>query len=128
MFSVCPVALACLVVALPGTKTEIRPSFNLESAAWHASDIVVVREGAIIDGRVEVLDVWSGDCRVGHHLELEELAVFADEKLRRVFRWGPTEAKPILMSELLAASVVLNDRSGLDQITKQCDIILKKLD
>jgi len=74
-----------LTLVLAGSvSAEIRPSFNLHSCAWDATDIVVVTEGDAIDGEVLVLETWKGELRRGERLTIPELAAFAPEESRKV--------------------------------------------
>lgn len=63
--------------------TEILPSFDAKLCAYHATDVVVVTEGDVIDGRVTVLETWVGALEPETILELPDLRAFASEDSRR---------------------------------------------
>jgi hypothetical protein len=60
------------------------PSFRLDECAWNATHILVVTEGAKIDGIVEVKESWKGGLNKGDVLTVPELAAFAPEKARMI--------------------------------------------
>ena len=76
------------------------PSFDLDFCAWCAERIVVVTEGDKIDGAVEVLESWKGDCKKGDRLTVPELAAYAPEKMRAVSKnlFRPAEVVPATVS------------------------------
>jgi len=76
--------LLALIVTSAEATAAIRPSFHLDSCSWRATHIVVVTEGATIDGNVEVLESWAGDLRPGDKLTIPELAAFVPEKARAI--------------------------------------------
>lgn len=77
--------LVTIVLNLISARSlEIKPSFSAESCAWHATDVVVVHEGDVIDGKVKVTEVWTGALEVGASLDLTQLAVFAKQSERTV--------------------------------------------
>ena len=81
-----------MLVLAGSASAEIRPSFNLHSCAWKATDIVVVTEGNAIDGEVMVLETWKGELRHGEQLTIPELATFATEESRKVAEpWLPRD-------------------------------------
>lgn len=63
---------------------DVPPSPQLDVRAWQATDIVVVSEGAEIDGNVEVLETWKGRLTRGERIDVPELAAFASEESRKV--------------------------------------------
>lgn len=63
---------------------EILPSFRLDMATWNATDIAIVTEGAIIDGRVTVVQPLKGDIRTGEVILISEMGKFADTSWRRL--------------------------------------------
>ncbi|MCD6051618.1 MAG: hypothetical protein K0Q55_3027, partial [Verrucomicrobia bacterium] len=73
-----------LLIASGYAQAGIRPSFRLESSAWRATDIVVVTEGDLIDGNLDVLETWKGTLSPGAVLSLKELGKFATEESRTV--------------------------------------------
>src|SRR5262249_53146583 len=81
-----PLVPAAIVVFLSAgaAPAAIRPSFQLDSCAWAATHVIVVTEGARIDGVVEVLESWAGDLKKGDTITVPELAEFAPEAKRRV--------------------------------------------
>ena len=92
--------LIALVLHSSAAAAAIRPSFDLDSCSWRATHVVVVSEGEIIDGAVEVLESWAGDLKPGDTLAIPELAAFAPEKARTIapaFR-GKKPDQPALVS------------------------------
>ena len=77
-----PVLLVCLLTT--PAHGAFRASFWLPELAWEATDIVVVRDTPVLDGRVTVLEVWHGDLVPRAELVLPELAAFASEGARRI--------------------------------------------
>jgi hypothetical protein len=76
----------------------MRPSFIQDHCIWNATHIIVVTEGAKIDGIVEVTESWKGDLREGDSLTIPELAEFAPDN-KRVIRKGihaTFEAEPAM--------------------------------
>jgi len=55
----------------------IRPSFNLDYSAWHATEIVVV-ETSPEDGTFRVVDKRKGDLQIGDVIKIPELRPSAD--------------------------------------------------
>src|SRR5438105_4811093 len=58
------------------------PSFGLETCAWEATHIILVKAGEKIDGNFEVVESWKGGLRKGDHVLIPELAEFAPEEER----------------------------------------------
>src|SRR6267142_2365604 len=65
-------------------RAGIRPSFQLETCSWNATDIVVATEGKKIDGVFRVLESWKGDLNPGDTIKIPELASFQSEASRVV--------------------------------------------
>jgi hypothetical protein len=75
-------------------QTAIRPSFQLETCSWNATDIVVATEGKKIDGVFRVLEAWKGDLNPGDTIKVPELASFQSEASRVVQSpWYEKETK-----------------------------------
>lgn len=73
------------ILALNSTAPAVsRTGFDLASYAWNATHIVVVTEGFLLDGKVEVLDCWKGDLKKGEWLTIPELATFAPREARAI--------------------------------------------
>lgn len=90
-------SLACLLIICTPAFGGIRPSFQLKTSSWRATDIVVVTEGKEIDGVVKVIETWKGDLKPGQVLTLPELAEFKTRNARLVHRW-PTNESPEYIS------------------------------
>jgi Surface antigen variable number repeat len=76
----------------------IRPSFNLETCSWNATDIVVATEGKRIDGVFSVLESWKGDLNPGDTIRVPELASFQPEPSRAISdAWYQKEKSPHLV-------------------------------
>ncbi len=58
------------------------PSFEASNCAWNATHVVVVSEGARIDGSVQILESWKGDLKPGDCLDVPELAEYESEASR----------------------------------------------
>ncbi|MEM8882660.1 MAG: hypothetical protein AAGD14_01160 [Planctomycetota bacterium] len=56
------------------------PAFDLRIGLARSTHIVVVSEGAVVDGQVSILEAWRGPLRVGARLELPALKAFADRE------------------------------------------------
>ena len=99
-----PLILLCLSPsqALAG----IRPSFDLETCSWNASDIVVATEGKKIDGVFRVLEIWKGNLNPGDTIKIPELASFVPESARVV-------SDPRYQKEKSPRLVVTGDRMVL---------------
>ncbi len=99
--SLCALFLLCAATA----SAEILPQFQLDTCAWMATDIVVVTEGATIDGQVEVLETWKGEHLPGDKLTIPELAAFASEESRVTAKWlggdGPVAPKFVSGSRMV---------------------------
>lgn len=73
-----------LVLVLAGEASSAgRPSFDLESCTWNATDVVVATEGDSIDGRLTVIESWVGALEAGTELHLPALAAFAPVEKRQ---------------------------------------------
>ncbi len=81
--------LLTLVALAAPASAGIAPSFRAESLAWEATHIILVSEGAELDGEVEVVASWKGDLPPGTPLSLPELAAYAPETQRAVWSWDP---------------------------------------
>lgn len=89
--------LLLLLLAAPLARAEAMPRFSAEDRAWSATHIVVVSEGEVIDGEVEVLDSWYGDLRRGQRITVESLREFVSPESRAIERaWyqPEDEARP----------------------------------
>lgn len=87
-------ALLVLVLGLAGpARAGLAPSFEAESCGWRATHVVVVSEGAAIDGVVRVVESWRGDLNVGDELTLPALARFAPKEARTT--WGGWDERPV---------------------------------
>jgi len=71
----------------------IRPSFSPEGCSWRATDIVVVTEGAQIDGNFTVIETWKGDLKPGETISVPELRQFKEQDARLIFSepWSDTK-------------------------------------
>jgi len=78
------VVLVAFLSLCPQLHAGRGASFYLDRAAWHATDIVVANEGAIIDGTLTVLAVWDGKLAVGDSVYIPGLSKFAEEESRTV--------------------------------------------
>jgi Surface antigen variable number repeat len=85
-------SLLLLFFSYTHVSAGIRPSFDLETCAWNATDIVVVTEGKKIDGVFRILETWKGDINPGDTIKIPELASFQSESSRVVSNaWYQTE-------------------------------------
>jgi hypothetical protein len=80
-----------LVSWAPTASAYPVPPFCLDDCSRNATHVVVVTEGACIDGHIEVLESWRGNLRRGDRLHLPGLAVFADRDLRTIAEPEPGE-------------------------------------
>ncbi len=87
--------------------SEILPSFHLDYVSWEASEIAVVDEGEVIDGRLTVTESLKGDLKQGEALVIPKLAKFQEETWRTTGRslfhgmvkpWRNSDAEPIVMT------------------------------
>lgn len=85
-------SLACLLIVCSPAFGGIRPSFQLQTSSWRATDIVVVTEEKQIDGVVKVIESWKGDLKAGQVLTLPELAEFKSKQARMVHKWPTDES------------------------------------
>ncbi|MBE3135141.1 MAG: hypothetical protein IMZ55_16870 [Acidobacteria bacterium] len=71
---------------------------QLDVCGWNATDIVLVTEGTQIDGVVEVLESWKGDCKPAGALAIPALAAFAPANSREISQSarGPLGQSPFL--------------------------------
>lgn len=76
-----------IILSFP-SRAAIRPSFSLLYLPWHATDIVVVTEGDVVDGRVTVLETWAGGLKAGELITVPGLGAFASDASRTVSRFG----------------------------------------
>ena len=84
--------LIFLCLAASQARAGIRPSFQLDTSSWNATDIVVATEGKKIDGVFRVLETWKGELNVGDTIKVPELASFAPEATRVVINeWHQKE-------------------------------------
>jgi hypothetical protein len=65
-------------------RAGIRPSFEMETSTWDATDIVLVTVGDKIDGTFTVLETWKGNLKPGAKVKVPELADFASEESRTI--------------------------------------------
>lgn len=86
------VGCALPLTTLPSQDAN-RSAGLVSSCAWHATDIVIAREGRHIDGSFEVLEVWSGKLKPGAKILVKKLANMASPSLRRTAN-NPTTGKP----------------------------------
>jgi len=90
-------SLLFLLVICDSAFAGIRPSFTVEQCSWHATDIVVVTEGKVIDGVFTVIETWKGDLKPGETITIPELEQFKEKDARLINRWwnetrsGPSE-------------------------------------
>ena len=68
----------------PSVFAWVQPSFGGNACTWDATHIVVVSEGEIIDGVVEVLESWKGDLKNGDVITVPELSAFAPLEKRLI--------------------------------------------
>lgn len=80
-------SLTCLLFVCSSAFGGIRPSFQLQTSSWRATEIVVVTEDKEIDGVVKVLESWKGDLKIGQLITIPELEEFKAEKARMVHQW-----------------------------------------
>lgn len=73
----------------------IRPSFSFADSTWNATDIIVATEGGAIDGKLQVLEVWKGNLRMGNNIVVPELAAFAP-KTKRTVTWIRVKNPPLI--------------------------------
>jgi hypothetical protein len=75
---------------------EELPSFELQEVAWNATDIFVAAEGAALDGRLTVTEVWGGDLQEGDTIVVPELAQYASVESRTAApTWWRRLEKPV---------------------------------
>jgi hypothetical protein len=96
-------ALPFLVLAswAPTASAYPVPPFCLDDCSRNATHVVVVTEGALIDGHVEVLESWRGNLRRGDRLNLPRLAVFADPDNRAVADTEPGQPTHVTGSRMV---------------------------
>lgn len=88
------------------STAEILPSFYLQPATWHATDIIAVDEGEVIDGRMTVTEVFCGSLKTGDLLLAPALKKFAEETWRTEGqslyntneKWAKDDKKKTVMS------------------------------
>lgn len=96
--SYCLFSVLLLFLSHSPVSAGIRPSFDLETCAWNATDIVVATEGKKIDGVFQVLETWQGDLNPGDTLKLPGLVSFQSESSRAVSDpWYQKEKSPHLV-------------------------------
>src|SRR5262245_46364145 len=78
------ILLTLILLSASQARAGIRPSFDLDTSAWNATDIVVATEGKKIDGVFRVLETWKGDLSVGDTISIPALASFGPETSRVV--------------------------------------------
>lgn len=90
-----PIALLLLLFFAAAAQARTWRSFDLDQCTWNASHIVVATEGALIDGRLTVLESWRGDLRPGETISIPELAAFRDDEARTldIWRLNPEQAE-----------------------------------
>lgn len=74
--------ITTMLVTAEGEVLEIKPSFSADQVAWRASEILVVDEGEVLDGKVLVTESLRGRIPVGTELEVPALAAYAEEEKR----------------------------------------------
>jgi len=102
------------------------------------------REGDKIDGKLTVLESWRGDLRPGEFISIPELASFKSPSSREI-KTGMFDVKSdepkryVTGSQMICKEVVtefrdfwrslpqLDDKSGLNQMSEECDKILLAL-
>ena len=77
------VALILLAAAAP-VLAGFKPAFSLGYSLQHATHIVLVTEGDVVDGNLEVIESWRGDLKPKAMINIPDLAQMADEKLNEV--------------------------------------------
>lgn len=90
-------ALAPIVVllAVSPALAGIRPSFDEESCAKNATEIVVATEGNKVDGELEVLETWKGSLAKGTKIVVPDLASFEEAGTRAIWRgWREDKDQP----------------------------------
>lgn len=80
-------ALLFSFFACTAAHARLEPSFHLETAAWNATDIVVVEGGDEIDDAFLVAEMLQGELKVGDEVVVPELAEFRDKAARRIWLW-----------------------------------------
>ncbi|MBX3469518.1 MAG: hypothetical protein KF878_21800 [Planctomycetes bacterium] len=107
--------LALIALLSPGpAHAGLIASFDLDVNAWRATDVVVVSEGAVIDGKVVVAEVWRGELAAGVELEFSDLAVFAPPERRDLtdLWWGHGRSSPPVREVTGARMVLFLVRDG----------------
>jgi hypothetical protein len=74
----------------------IQPSFDLETLAWQASDIIVVKESEKLDGKCTIIETLKGELKPGNTMIIPELAVFSSEESRAIHRWSKDASSNLL--------------------------------
>lgn len=75
-----PLLAIFLAFAISVQAETIVPLPRVHEPAWQATDIVVVAEGEVNDGNVEVLETWKGNLARGARITVPALAAFAEEE------------------------------------------------
>jgi hypothetical protein len=71
---------AILLTFAASLHAEIALLPEVHVPAWKATDVVIVTEGEVTDGNVEVLETWKGDLARGARISVPALAAFAGEQ------------------------------------------------
>lgn len=84
LFRSCRACRWFLLLLPLGAVAETLPSFDLDYSSWHATDIVEVSEGPVIDGEVTITKVFKGPSTVDSVFTLDSLKQFKDKQRRSV--------------------------------------------
>jgi hypothetical protein len=102
----CVTVVFGMLVFTSVSSAGIRPSFHLDSTTWDATEIAIVSEGDVIDGRLTVIESLKGDLKKGEVIVVPALEKCADEAWRTTgcalsgghgFTWSH-DGKPVVMS------------------------------
>src|SRR5437868_5048373 len=93
-------------VSILNAFAGILPSFDLQSLAWQATDIVVVKGDSNHPGKCIVVEAWKGSSKLGDTLTLPELGAFASDESRTISRW-PSENESNLPLRVTGLRMVL---------------------
>lgn len=107
-------ALMLLAALEAGPALEIKPSFGLDTCVWHATDVLAVDEGEVLDGKVTVTRVLAGTAKVGEAITLPGLARFAAAKERTWSQWFEPDTAPMVVSGRHLIVFLVRTASGFE--------------
>ncbi len=87
-------ALLAICLLCPTARATIQSTFDLEQAAWDATDIVVVTQDESLNGNCTVFETWKGGLHRDDTLNLPALREYAPAAKRAVNKWGEGENVP----------------------------------